>query len=466
MNRIFLGLALSIFGIGLAGCQSAPITPDNKMCNFRTVRMNVAVPVSRVEDLREREPSKLAGAIERSLRSHDKASSGEPARILALSGGSEHGAFGAGVLQGWGGNGNLPEFQVVTGISTGAILATYAFVDDAAAAVEGYTINAESDIIHVYAKPKDGKPDAGNYLSLLEKGSFANLDPLRNRLSGFLTDDVFAKVTSRHVAGARLFIGATDADSGDAVAFDMGDMAARYVAAPTTEKPAIKDCYISAIIASSSAPIAAPPAFIDNTMFIDGGTRFGLFSDSVLEAFFRRQNGLTDAYVWEDDAHNDQGNIPNPPIETSAPVVYAIINGTLELPKRPCPKADKRLCTKDKPLGGKDDKHKDWNILNLALNAEHILVNEVYRFSALAVEADACEQAGCFNFLRIETNVNNFEYIFPDKDGVLVSAACPEWQQVDDELDDPLEFHKRYMRCLIAYGEKSVEEAKWGIPTG
>ena len=221
----------------------------------------------------------------------------------------------------------------------------------------------------------------------------------------------------------------------------------------------LKDCYISAIIASSSSPIAAPPAFIDNTMYIDGGTRFGLFGDSVLEAFFRRQQGLTDAYgLPEDDASGLE------PIASLAPVVYAVIDGTLELPTRHCPKKDQSLCTPEQPLGPKDGAHKDWNLLDLALNTEHILVNEVYRFSALSVEADACEQAGCFNFLRIEPDVADFEYIFPAPEtGVLMPATCPEWQQIDNEVDDPIEFHKRYMRCLIAYGQLKVEQAGWGL---
>ncbi len=463
-----MGIRISALGLAAlsalaAGCQQAPLTPDNMMCDFRTVTMQVAVPVSRPADLRERTPSAFAAEIESSLRAHDKANTGEPARILALSGGSEHGAFGAGVLQGWGGTGQLPDFQIVTGISTGAILSTFAFVNDAPAAVAGYTIENEAELITVYAKPKDGKPDIGNYASLVERGSFANLDPLRARLAEFLTDEVLQKVATRHAAGARLYVGATDADSGDAVAFDMGEMASRYVeAAPDTERGIYKDCYVSAIIASSSSPIAAPPAFIDNTMYIDGGVRFGLFSDSVFEAFFRRQHQMTDAYSFEEAALEEE--LPPAAPEITAPLVYAIVNGTLNLPAAKCPKADTSLCKNDPPYGGKDGQHKDWNILDLLLQTEHILVNEVYRFSALAVEADACEQAGCFNFLRIEKDMADFEYVMLNEEGVLTPAPCPEWKQVDIELDDPLQFHKRYMRCLIGYGEKSVQDAQWGYP--
>lgn len=430
------------------------------MCDFRTISMDVAIPISGAGDLSLVTPSALATEIETSLRAHDALETGEKASLLSLSGGSEHGAFGAGVLNGWGGTGDLPAFQVVTGISTGSILATFAFVNDAEAAVQGYTINSESELIEVYAKPKDGRPDLGNYLSLIEHGSFANMEPLRGRLKTFITADVLANVASRHASGARLLVGATDADSGKAVAFDLGEMATRYVAAAgdTDKQALIQDCYVSAIIASSSAPIAAPPAFIDNTMYIDGGTRFGLFADSVLETFHRRRTGLTKAYSIDDD-----GSGGSPSDERPAPVIYAIIDGTLELPKRPCPKADPTLCTDEQPLGPKEGAHKGWNILQLALDAEHILVNEVYRFSAASVEADACEEAGCFNILRIEPDVAEFMYGMRQPDGSEEILTCPAWQQVDDDRDDPIEFHKRYMRCLIAYGESKVVAAGWGV---
>ncbi|MEP3050829.1 MAG: patatin-like phospholipase family protein [Erythrobacter sp.] len=460
MGRTIGGIGAALAALVVAGCQNAPITPDNLMCDFRTIRLNVAIPVSRPADLAQRAPSPLAAEIEASLRAHDRLQLGEKASLLSLSGGSEHGAFGAGVFAGWGGDGNLPDFQVVTGISTGSILATFAFVNDADGAVEGYTINSESELIDIYVKPKGGpNPTLEEVEGLITHGAVASLEPLRKRLGSFITDDVLAKVASRHASGARLLVGATDADTGDAVAFDLGDMAARYVkTAPDDEgRGLIKDCYLSAIIASSSTPLASPPAFIDNTMYIDGGTRFGLFGDSVIEAFYRRQQGLTDAYQLDEDEED------NPlPVQSLAPIVYAIIDGTLQLPPRHCPKADQSLCTAERPMGGRDGAHKDWNLLGLALNTKGILVNEVYRFSALSVAADACEEAGCFNILRIEPDVSDFEYIIPDANGVLVPANCPQWRQVDIDLDHPVQFHKRYMRCLIAYGEAQVQAAGWG----
>ena len=51
-----------------------------------------------------------------------------PGPWLALSTGGGDGAFGAGLLNGWSESGKRPEFSVVTGVSTGALMAPYAFV--------------------------------------------------------------------------------------------------------------------------------------------------------------------------------------------------------------------------------------------------------------------------------------------------------------------------------------------------
>src|ERR1700757_1762844 len=53
---------------------------------------------------------------------------GQPISMLALSGGGEHGAFGAGLLSGWSESGRRPTFDIVTGVSTGALMAPFAFL--------------------------------------------------------------------------------------------------------------------------------------------------------------------------------------------------------------------------------------------------------------------------------------------------------------------------------------------------
>lgn len=450
-------------GAMLAGCsinQKAPLTTAGSMCNFVTHELAVDIPQSSEGVSGPLSP--FAQVIENSLDAHDnRAAPGTEAKVLFLSGGSEHGAYGAGILNGWGGNGDIPDLQVVTGVSTGSILSTFAFIDKGDFAADGYTIDSESQLLNVYSKPKDGKPDVNNFLDLLKKGAFADLDPLKSRIEGYLTQSyqvidgtgavvsttALAEVAKRHAEGRRLYVGAVDADTGHGVAFDMGDMASRYVANAQGQAARWLDCYADAIIASSSTPMAAPPVFIDNTMYIDGGVRFGLFGDSVIEAFKARKKA----------AENDS-NAPLPPR------VYAVIDGTLQLPPNVCPKESPADCSGDAPTWSSAGQHKDWNILQLALRSERLLVNQVYRFSAASVEAEACEDAGCFNFLRIEPDVAEFGITLPAplNAGNNGKLTCAEWMAVDIKQDNPIQFHKRYMRCLIAYGQGKVAAAGWG----
>ena len=449
MNRM-IAMIFAVLCLALGACAQTPaITPQSAMCDFRTIPLHVPVP----GQANSGSASAIRQELEQSLRAYpDRLPAATiPPMMLSFSGGSEHGAFGAGILGGWGGNGDLPDFQIVTGVSTGSILSTFAFVDDSAAAVAGYTINSESELAHVYAKPKDGKPDLGNFATLVKYGSFANLEPLKERLGTFITADILQKVAAKHAAGARLFVGATDLDSGRPVAFDLGDMATRYVANQDGKAGQWKSCYIAAILASSSAPMAAPPVFIDNTMYVDGGERFGLFGDPGALVHVAHWRGEAPSLMREDGA------------VVPAPITYAIIDGTLDLPPPQCPKADPTLCTADKPLGGRDGAHKDWNIMSVAMASEKVLVNQVYRFSAAQVENDACEDAGCFNFLRIENDVADYEFTYTDPStGQPATLTCPAWQAIDIATDDPIEFQKRYMRCLIAYGKSTVVKAGWG----
>ena len=62
------------------------------------------------------------------LAAHGRTGDLPPAYYLAISGGGDNGAFGAGFLNGWTASGSRPEFKVVTGVSTGALIAPFAFL--------------------------------------------------------------------------------------------------------------------------------------------------------------------------------------------------------------------------------------------------------------------------------------------------------------------------------------------------
>ncbi len=66
--------------------------------------------------------SSLGSALIKKAKDHNDSNKAVPFNILTLSGGGTRGAFGAGLLSGWTDSGNIPEFDIVTGVSTGAVM--------------------------------------------------------------------------------------------------------------------------------------------------------------------------------------------------------------------------------------------------------------------------------------------------------------------------------------------------------
>lgn len=450
---IRLGL-LSILLVALCGCavEPPPATPVAQMCHFVRHSLVVDIPdsVGRMEDVAGSEGlPPLADALRAALGQGDAEArrTGEGSAMLFLSGGSLHGAFGAGFLDGVAhGGAGLPEFRVVTGISTGSILATFAFLGDTQRLVDGYSITSERQLLTPYIRIVNGKPTARSLVSVLEHGAVANLEPLRARLRSEFTPEVLWRVAQRHATGARLYVGAVDIDTGQAVAFDLGEMAARYFApdgalpvAGATETPdqvRIRDCYTSAVLASSSAPLAAPPVFIDNRMYVDGGARFGMFSDEI--------GSIISAEARE---------ILSVPPRTD---VYLIVNGTL-LTSEQCGKAAPVTCP---PYGQLEGAHANWNLIELAGRSEQILVNQVYRFSAARIlDGDPANPP---HFAKMNPDSDNHVYAMPPDAGLgSGTMTCSEWHDEDKRLLNPVQFFPRYMRCLIDYGRERGRAGRW-----
>lgn len=339
------------------------------------------------------------------------ASSSEPASLLTMSGGGQRGAFGAGLLAGWQERaGALPKFAVVTGISTGALLATFAYIGRGDLAAAGYTIDSEADLV----EPLGGK----SVLGLARKGAAANLVPLRRRLDRLLTTDVLGQVAAESEGDTRrLLVGVVDVDDGEAYAYSLGEIARHWRDAAPPAKPALKACYIEAIVASSSAPPAAPPVFINNRELIDGGARFGMF------------------FVAADEALRSASAVG-----ATAAQSYLIVNGTLTIG--------------DEPVSVP---HADWNILSLGLRSVEVLQNQVYRFSAEYARRRTAEGGDTlpFRFARIEDDAPDFVTAIPGIAGETEALSCKAWQDRDTDGKHgavPLQFQKRYMRCLIEYG--------------
>src|SRR5271169_771505 len=177
---------------------------------------------------------------------------------LALSTGAEDGAYGAGFLNGWTASGQRPEFSVVTGVSSGAIIAVYAFAGPKYDATlrKAYTSVQASDIFEVRATPE----------------SIVDTWPLERLVQQYVTAELLDDIAAQHRQGRRLFVVTTNLDAGRAVVWDLGAIAARG------GDPGLA-LFRKVVLASSSIPGIFPPVLIEveangrrfQEMHVDGG---------------------------------------------------------------------------------------------------------------------------------------------------------------------------------------------------
>lgn len=231
---------------------------------------------------------------------------GQAQNILVLSGGAAHGAFGAGVLNGWHSTREVPKWDVVTGISTGALLATCAFLgtdEDYGLLYTNYTQVKTSDII----RPKwlGIKP-----LAAIFANSLYSSTPLKHRISHQITDDKIRQVAKAAAEGRSLFIGTVDLTSGNFYIWDMTRLAQE---ADRTGSRALFDQFREILRASASIPGYFPPVRITKLSHVDAGTREQLF---FRDGFLRTLAETKRAYKQARDTR--QGKTSEPLSATSA----------------------------------------------------------------------------------------------------------------------------------------------------
>jgi hypothetical protein len=197
--------------------------------------------------------------------------------VLALSGGGMYGAYTAGVLKGWTASGKRPTFDVVTGISTGSLIAPFAFLgpeyDDFLR--ERYTNVRSSDIYRMRS-----------WLAVPWSDSIADSAPLRRMIAKEIDEPLLAKVAAAHAQGRRLYVGTTSLDSKRLVVWDMGAIA-------SSNRPGKVELFRDVVLASCSVPGVLPPVSIDvsvdgersSELHADGGVTASIFADfSMLRA--------------------------------------------------------------------------------------------------------------------------------------------------------------------------------------
>ena len=205
----------------------------------------------------------MRGSGPNSVPDFEKALPPQPGPWLILSTGGSDGAFGAGLLNGLSAAGNRPDYAVVTGVSTGALMAPFAFAGPKydEALKDAYTKITSADIFEVGSTGE----------------SFIDSWPLKELIAKQITPQLLADIAAAYQAGRRLFVVTTDLDAQRSVVWNMGAIAAH--AADKTGGDAALNLFRTVLLASGSIPGAFPPVLIDvegngkhfAEMHVDGG---------------------------------------------------------------------------------------------------------------------------------------------------------------------------------------------------
>ncbi|MFN7019735.1 MAG: patatin-like phospholipase family protein [Phycisphaerales bacterium] len=240
----------------------------------------------------EREQAEACDTImrrwEKEFDDHQAGRSTEPphADMLVLSGGGDYGAFGAGFLQGWGKAPDGPlrrprEFDVVTGVSTGALIAPFAFIGDQA---------SYEDVTRLYREPKEDWVKLDGLLFFLPgRASFLNTEGLQRDIRLHINAGVVEKIAQGYADHRLLAIGTTDLDLGVTTAWNLTAEAAAACGSGDLGR------VHKVLLASAAIPAAFPPVVIDDTLYVDGGTSanilysWDMLSSETPRAVWRRR---------------------------------------------------------------------------------------------------------------------------------------------------------------------------------
>jgi hypothetical protein len=243
---------------------------------------------------------------------------------LALSGGGANGAFGAGFLNGWTATGTRPVFKIVTGVSTGALMAPFAFVGPPydRALREFYTTTSSRDIFLLGST-------FGLLWQLMAGEALADTRPLQAMIERHVDEQLLRRVAEAHQRGRRLYVGTAYLDAPRFVVWNMGVIA-------SSGRPDALALFRKVMLASASIPVAFPPVFFDveltpggpryDEMHVDGGVGARVFlNGGVFRASVIRERGGQGGQGREDIfvIHNGQLIPPPEPVGRSLAQIAA-----------------------------------------------------------------------------------------------------------------------------------------------
>lgn len=218
--------------------------------------------------------------------------------ILALSGGGANGAYGAGLLVGWSARGDRPMFDIVTGVSTGALAAPFAFLGS----------QWDDELEHAYTGGGSDGLLSARTLAAFRNPSLFSARVLRTLVDDNVTPELLRQIAIEHAKGRKLLVATTNLDSEETVIWDMGVLASQGDEAALT-------LFKDVLVASASIPGVFPPVLIAGLnpngqvvedMHVDGGVNTPFLA--IPE----------DMMLWT-----------NPSPQTSHTALYVVINGQI-----------------------------------------------------------------------------------------------------------------------------------------
>lgn len=233
--RLFSLLGLTFFAALLSGCSSLQ-RPDlpaaTIVASTRDAFQGIRFPANEMQ----------AGRHARSVPGSASYS------VLALSGGGPDGAYGAGLLAGWTKTGSRPTFDVVTGVSTGAMMAPFAFLGS----------SQDARLQNIYTNDnirtllKEGSP-----LRLLSGPSVYRNRSLKKLIALNVDDELLEAIAAEYRRGRRLYVATANMDAQAMDIWDMGEIASRLT-------PESKALFRQILLSAASVQLAFPPELMSD----------------------------------------------------------------------------------------------------------------------------------------------------------------------------------------------------------
>ncbi len=270
-SRLIVPVACASFLCGCATTMERNGIADSRLAQTAIVRdmpsvrfWGDEVPTDVVAEVRRRLPNMPLVA-----RDATRVNGRPVVETLALSGGGADGAFGAGVLAGWTARGDRPEFEIVTGVSAGAIIAPFAYLGP----------NHDNSLKEIWTQYQASEVITAQIIPGLFGGAaLADTGPLAALIAKYIDEKMLHDIAAEYSRGRILLVLTTNLDAQRPVVWNMGEIA-------RVGGNKGLDLFRKVILASAAIPGAFPPVSIDveaggklyEEMHVDGGTMREVF---------------------------------------------------------------------------------------------------------------------------------------------------------------------------------------------